>query len=112
MLPDVSFCHVTTYRLLPAQATDGLVSLLTPQLAAFKAGSEVTPDVLAEVGFVKSAKLPVVVLGGGELPHALTVKAHRFSKSAQQKIKAAGGTVEVLPFEKKRGHSTKGRNNP
>ena len=104
-------------RKLPFARGVGFVSIFkthyTPvnldQLAAFKADSEVTPDVLAEVGFIKSAKLPVAVLGRGELPHALTVKAHRFSKSAQQKIKAAGGTVEVLPFEKKRAHSAKGR---
>jgi len=71
------------------------------ELAAFQPGSEVTPEVLAQVGFVKKLDLPVVVLGRGELPHALTVKAHRFSKTAQDKIQAAGGTVEVLPFEKK-----------
>jgi large subunit ribosomal protein L15 len=70
-------------------------------LAAFQPGSEVTPEVLAQVGFVKKLDGPVVVLGRGELPHALTVKAHRFSKTAQDKIQAAGGTVEVLPFEKK-----------
>ncbi len=73
------------------------------QLAAFEAGTEVTPVDLAQAGMVKSPARPVVVLGRGDLPHALTVKAHRFSKSAEEKIKAAGGTVEVLPYEKKRG---------
>lgn len=72
------------------------------ELAAFQPGTEVTPEVLAQVGFIRKAGLPVVVLGRGKLPHALTVKAHRFSKTAQDKIQAAGGTIEVLPFEKKR----------
>jgi large subunit ribosomal protein L15 len=40
----------------------------------------------------------VAILGDGELTSALTVKAHRFSKNAQAKIEAAGGTIEVLPL--------------
>lgn len=78
------------------------------QLAAFAPGSEVTPEVLAKAGLIKSAKLPVAILARGELAKALTVKAHRFSKSAQEKIQAVGGTVEVLPFAKKRGRAAKG----
>ena len=64
----------------------------------FPAGSEVTPEALAERGVIKSTKKPVVILGGGELDHPLTVKAHRFSKSAEAKIVAAGGSVEKLPL--------------
>lgn len=59
-------------------------------------GSDVTPEILAAVGLIKKASDPVVVLGDGELEVALNVKAHRFSKSAKEKIEQAGGTAEVL----------------
>jgi len=62
----------------------------------FSAGETVTPETLAEKGLIKEAEGPVVVLGNGELPTKLTVKAHRFTKSAQEKIEQAGGSVEKL----------------
>lgn len=63
----------------------------------FEAGAEVNPETLAAAGFMKDANdAPVVVLGRGELSKSLTVRAHRFSKSAQSKIEAAGGSVERL----------------
>jgi large subunit ribosomal protein L15 len=55
----------------------------------------ITPDVLRQAGVIKT-KLPVKILGDGELKAAITVRAHRFSKSAQEKITKAGGKVEVL----------------
>jgi large subunit ribosomal protein L15 len=55
----------------------------------------ITPDVLRKAGVIKS-KLPVKILGDGELKAAITVHAHKFSKSAQEKITKAGGKVEVL----------------
>jgi large subunit ribosomal protein L15 len=55
----------------------------------------ITPDVLRKAGVIKG-KHPVKVLGDGELTHALTVHAHKFSKSAQEKITKAGGKFEVL----------------
>jgi len=55
----------------------------------------ITPDVLRKAGVVKT-KHPVKILGDGELKTALTVSAHKFSKSAQEKITKAGGKVEVL----------------
>ena len=55
----------------------------------------ITPEVLRKAGVVKT-KHPVKVLGDGELKTALTVSAHKFSKSAQEKITKAGGKVEVL----------------
>jgi len=57
--------------------------------------STITPDVLRQAGVIKS-KLPVKILGDGELTAALTVQAHKFSKSAQEKITKAGGKCEVL----------------
>jgi len=55
----------------------------------------ITPDVLRKAGVIKG-KHPVKVLGDGELTLALTVHAHKFSKSAQEKITKAGGKFEVL----------------
>jgi large subunit ribosomal protein L15 len=55
----------------------------------------INPDILRKAGVIKS-KLPIKVLGDGELKAALTVSAHKFSKSAQEKITKAGGKVEVL----------------
>ena len=55
----------------------------------------ITPDVLRKAGVFK-AKHPVKILGDGELTVAITVHAHKFSKSATEKITKAGGKVEVL----------------
>ena len=57
---------------------------------------EITPELLVEAGIIKRSDKAVAILGNGELTSALTVKAHRFSKSAQAKIEAAGGAVEIL----------------
>jgi large subunit ribosomal protein L15 len=62
----------------------------------FDAGSSVTPEVLRERGLVRKAKAKVKVLGRGDLTKSLTVRAHKFSGSASQKIVAAGGTAEVI----------------
>ena len=55
----------------------------------------ITPDVLRKAGVIKT-KHPVKILGDGELKTALTVHAHKFSKSAREKITKAGGKFEVL----------------
>jgi len=62
----------------------------------FSDGATVTPQTLAEKGLIKKADEPVVILGDGDLSARLTVSAHRFSKSAQEKIEAAGGSVQTL----------------
>ncbi len=59
---------------------------------------EVTPEILVEAGVIKRVDQAVAILGNGDITSALTVKAHRFSKSAKEKIEAAGGQVEVLPL--------------
>jgi large subunit ribosomal protein L15 len=61
----------------------------------FDEGATVTPRAMADAGLVRR-RLPVKVLGGGELDRSLTVQAHGFTRSARQKIEQAGGTVEVL----------------
>jgi large subunit ribosomal protein L15 len=58
----------------------------------------INPEVLRQAGVIKS-KHPVKILGDGELKAAITVQAHKFSKSAQEKITKAGGKVEVLSVE-------------
>jgi large subunit ribosomal protein L15 len=57
--------------------------------------TEITPDALRKAGVVRTKK-PIKILGNGELKGALTVKAHKFSKTAQEKITKAGGKFEVL----------------
>lgn len=59
---------------------------------------EVTPEVMAMIGLVKKETDPIVILGEGEISESLTIKAHRFSKSAIEKIEAAGGKAEVIPY--------------
>jgi len=58
--------------------------------------TEITPETLRKAGVVSSKKSLVKVLGSGELSGALTVHAHKFSKSAQEKIEKAGGSVKQL----------------
>ena len=58
--------------------------------------SEITPELLRKAGVVSSRKSLVKVLGSGELSMALTVHAHKFSKSAQEKIEKAGGKIMLL----------------
>ncbi len=65
-------------------------------LAVFEAGAEVGPEILKEKGIVKNLRDGLKVLGVGELQHPLKVRAHRFSKSAAEKIAKAGGSVEVI----------------
>lgn len=66
------------------------------QLAKLEAGTVVTPEMLAEKGLIRNLKQKVKILGDGEISHPLTVRAHKFSKSAAEKIQQAGGTVEAL----------------
>jgi large subunit ribosomal protein L15 len=68
---------------------------------AFEDGAEVTQETLRQAGLCKGKADGVRVLGDGELTRRLVVKAHHFSKSAQEKITARGGTTEVIPPPKK-----------
>ena len=73
-------------------------------LARFDAGTEVTPELLKEKGLIRNLGLDVKILGHGDLGVKLAVSAHAFSKSAVEKIQAAGGSVTWLkpPHEPKR----------
>ncbi len=59
----------------------------------FNAGDEITPEILHKRGLIKKAKHDLVILGSGELSKALKISAHRFTKSAKEKIEQAGGSV-------------------
>ena len=65
-------------------------------LELFDAGSVVDLEALGNAGLIGQLKDGFKILGDGELSKSLTVKAHKFSKSAQAKIEAAGGSVEVI----------------
>ncbi len=73
------------------------------RLDGFVTHEEVTPQALAAAGIIKAESLPVAILGNGEIDRPLVVKAHRFSASARAKIEKAGGSVEELPWDVKRG---------
>ncbi|OGO71019.1 MAG: 50S ribosomal protein L15 [Chloroflexi bacterium RBG_19FT_COMBO_56_12] len=92
------------YRRLPFRRGEGFTpvhqvefnEINLDQLAGFSAGSEVNPVSLAEARLLRDPKNPVVILGRGEVNAALKVRIHRVSKSAQAKIEAAGGSVELI----------------
>ncbi len=65
-------------------------------LAGFPAGATIGLDEVLQAGMSRRTGKMLKVLGEGDLPHALTVKAHKFSASAKQKIESAGGTAEVI----------------
>jgi large subunit ribosomal protein L15 len=69
------------------------------RLDGFKAGVEITPEVLEEANLLRKPGLPVAILGRGDLKVALKVRAHKVSEGAKAKIEAAGGSVEILSIE-------------
>ncbi|NLY43000.1 MAG: 50S ribosomal protein L15 [Clostridiaceae bacterium] len=89
------------YRRIPKRGFTNIfakqyVEVNVEQLNRFDDGSTVTPELLKETGVISRIKDGVVILGRGELTKKLTVRAARFSKSAVEKIQAAGGKVEVI----------------
>jgi len=92
------------FRKLPFKRGEGFSSINRvryaevnlEQLDHLSAGSEVTPEMLSEAGIIDGLVMPVKILGRGEISVALTVKAHKVSKGAQEKIESAGGSVEII----------------
>jgi large subunit ribosomal protein L15 len=64
----------------------------------FDSGASVSPESLTAAGLA-GAEEPVVVLGRGEISKPLSIQVHRISAGAREKIEAAGGSVEILPYE-------------
>ncbi|HMM81269.1 MAG: 50S ribosomal protein L15 [Acidobacteria bacterium] len=62
----------------------------------FQAGDEVTPQILHDRGLIKKAKHDLVILGNGDFTKALKISAHRFTKTAKEKIEKAGGTATQI----------------
>ncbi|RYD05160.1 50S ribosomal protein L15 [Desulforamulus aquiferis] len=73
-----------------------IIAINLDELNVFEPGTEVTPEVLLAAGVIKKTGDGVKILGDGVLEKALTVKVHAFSKSAAEKIAAAGGKAEVI----------------
>lgn len=73
-----------------------IVEVSLRDLNQFENGTTVTPELLIEAGLIRSIKDGVKILGNGEMEKALTVQVHGCSKSAADKIAAAGGKVEVI----------------
>ena len=67
---------------------------------SFNAGDEITPEVLHTRGLIKKAKHDLVILGTGEMSKALKISAHRFTKTAKDKIEKAGGSITEIKKEK------------
>jgi len=79
-----------------AQFAERYTVVNVAQLDRFEEGSRVDPAVLSEAGLIRGVGVRVKILGDGELHRRLTVVAHKFSRSAQQKITSAGGAAEVM----------------
>ena len=62
----------------------------------FNAGDEITPEILHDRGLIKKAKHDLVILGNGEISKALKISAHRFTKTAKDKIEKAGGSANQI----------------
>jgi large subunit ribosomal protein L15 len=75
---------------------DYAVVNLDTLVEVFDGGSDVTPELLRERGLVREKRALIKVLGRGDVTKKLTVRAHKFSESAAQKIAAAGGVAEVI----------------
>ncbi len=73
-----------------------IIAINVSALNRFDNGTVVTPELLKETGVIKKIADGVKILGNGDLERSLTVKANAFSKSAAEKIAAAGGTAEVI----------------
>ncbi|MGI6212515.1 MAG: 50S ribosomal protein L15 [Anaerovoracaceae bacterium] len=89
------------YRRLPKRGFTNIFAkeyktVNVEDLNRFEAGTVVTPELLREAGLVKQVKDGIKILGNGELKNSITVKADKFSKSAVEKIEAAGGKAEVI----------------
>ncbi len=89
------------YRRIPKRGFTNIwgteyTTINVKDLNRFEAGTVVTPELLEETGLVKQVKDGIKVLGDGALENSLTVKASKFTKSAVEKIEAAGGKAEVI----------------
>lgn len=69
------------------------------RLKGFRKDAVISPESLVKAGVLSNADKPIVLLGRGEVKSAYKVRLHRVTRSAQSKIEAAGGSVEILDLE-------------
>lgn len=89
------------YRRIPKRGFTNIwatkyTTINVEDLNRFEAGTVVTPELLKDAGVVKQVKDGIKVLGNGALEKNVSVKAHKFSKTAVEKIESAGGKAEVI----------------
>lgn len=89
------------YRRIPKRGFTNIwatkyTTINVEDLNRFETGTVVTPELLREAGIVKQVKDGIKVLGNGALEKNISVKAHKFSKTAVEKIESAGGKAEVI----------------
>jgi large subunit ribosomal protein L15 len=101
MRPGFEGGQMPLYRRLPKRGFTNIfrreyAAVNLERLAGFEAGAKVDPEILKSKGLVKNLQDGLKILGVGELPHALHICAHKFSKSAKEKIEKVGGTIEVI----------------
>lgn len=96
--------NLPLFRKLPFKRGEGFtlinrvryVEVNLEKLSDLPAATEVTPEFLRDQGIIKDLDVPVKILGRGDVSAALTIKTHKISKGAQEKIEAAGGSVEII----------------
>jgi len=101
MRPGFEGGQMPLYRRLPKRGFNNIfrkeyVVVNLEKLASLEAGAKIDPVVLRDNGFIKNLNEDVKILGTGEIEIAIHVRAHRFSKSAAEKIQKAGGSIEVI----------------
>jgi large subunit ribosomal protein L15 len=96
--------NLPIYRKLPFLRGEGFSPLNRTRysevnldaLHGFAAGSEITPESLAQAGLLKDESKPIKIMGRGEVKVALKIRAHKVTEGARQKIESAGGSVELI----------------
>jgi len=101
MRPGFEGGQMPLYRRLPKRGFNNIfhkeyVVVNLEKLASFEAGAKIDPVKLRDNGIIKNLNDDIKILGTGELTNAIHVYAHKFSKSAIEKIHKAGGSVEVI----------------
>jgi large subunit ribosomal protein L15 len=89
------------YRRLPKRGFNNIfrkeyVAINVETLDSFESGTQIDPVVLRDHGIIKNLRGLIKILGNGDLTKSVTVRAHKFSKSAVEKIQKAGGIIEVI----------------
>jgi large subunit ribosomal protein L15 len=101
MRPGFEGGQMPLYRRLPKRGFTQVfrkeyIPVNLEKLVGFETGAQITPEVLKEAGIIKNLRDAIKILGVGELKNAIHVRAHKFSKSAAEKIQKAGGVIEVI----------------